>query len=129
MVVRLVICYMEPNAGQLPRVLSTLSMLWITGVSLLNHYCNDTIWWQMGIVSITEKMWQRRLWSFGQWYGHILRAASGTVANNTYHFTVDGKRPSGQPKQRWQDTMEKDMRITKLHSNAALDCAKWNAKI
>lgn len=93
-------CWPVTKSTEHPLHVMELCMLhWITGVSLLNHYFNDTIRWQMGIVSLT----QRHL----QWYGHVLRAAPGTVANTAYHFMVDGKRPSGHPKQRCRIQLKK----------------------
>ncbi|KAK6023002.1 hypothetical protein OSTOST_11279 [Ostertagia ostertagi] len=49
-------------------------------------------------------MRERRL----QWYGHVIRAAPDTVAATAYRFEVDGKRPRGRPRQRWQDSINKE---------------------
>uniref|UniRef100_A0A914WA90 Reverse transcriptase domain-containing protein n=1 Tax=Plectus sambesii TaxID=2011161 RepID=A0A914WA90_9BILA len=98
---------------------------WSLGISLLDHIGNDLIRRRMGIAPIDEKMRERRL----QWYGHVLRAAPDTVASIAYHLEFDGQRPRGRPKQRWQDTINADIKIIHLCSDDALDRAKWRSMI
>lgn len=42
-----------------------------------------------------------------------------------FYFNRNGKCPPGSPKQRWQDTLEGDMKIAQLDPDAAFDHARW----
>lgn len=98
---------------------------WIMGISLLDHMTNDTLRRRFGIAPIDEKMREGRL----RWFGHVTRAAPGTVASVAYSLDVGGQRPRGRPKQRWQDTINADMKTSNLHPRDALDRAKWRVLI
>lgn len=39
---------------------------------------------------------------------------TSTIAKTAYHLEIDGWRPHGQPKQRWQETVNKDIQIVSL---------------
>lgn len=90
----------------------------LLGVSLPDHICNDTVWKQMGTAPISKKMQKKCL----QWYGHILRAAF--IAHIALHFNIDGKCPHRRPKQRWQDTINVEMKNAQLDTHAAFDRAR-----
>ncbi|MBN3284275.1 PMS1 protein, partial [Polyodon spathula] len=49
--------------------------------------------------------------------------------HTSYHREIDGQHPRGRPKQRWQDTINADMKISSLRPNEAQDRAKWRSKI
>ncbi|PIO63566.1 hypothetical protein TELCIR_14830 [Teladorsagia circumcincta] len=63
----------------------------------------STAWmrWREITGVICDKRMPIRLKS--KWYGHVMGAAPNTVAATVYRFEVNGKRPSGRPRQRWQE--------------------------
>jgi hypothetical protein len=117
-----------PTTGAAERRLHAMEMRmvrWVMGISLLDHVTNDMIRRQFGIAPINEKMREGRL----RWFGHVERAAPGTVAGIANHLEVDGRRPRGRPKQRWRDTINADLKSSNLRHEDAQDRAKWRRAI
>ena len=98
---------------------------WTLGISLLDHLTNDEIRRQLGITTIGDKMRENRL----RWYGHVRRAAPSSIAGAAYNVGVDGQRPRGRPKQRWQDTINADMKTIHLRPDDAFNRVKWRGMI
>ncbi|VDO91764.1 unnamed protein product [Heligmosomoides polygyrus] len=76
---------------------------WTAGVTPLNRVRNDSIRQRFRVTPIFENMREARL----RWDGHVLRANNDTVRKN---LDVPGRRPRGQPKQRWLDTLHQDLK-------------------
>lgn len=78
---------------------------WSLGVSLLDQFNNNTVWQQLVIALITEKMWGNP--STVVWTNSI--SNTHIIACTAYHFNIDGK--SCAEDQRWKDTINMDIRI------------------
>ncbi|CAD6186165.1 unnamed protein product [Caenorhabditis auriculariae] len=69
---------------------------------------------------IVEKLRENRL----RWYEYVLRAYATSIARTSLEMEVDGKRPKGQPKQLWLDTLHPDLKATNQHPDQAADRTK-----
>ena len=99
-----------------------MSMLrWSLGLTRLDRVPNDTIRMVMGVAPIQEKIRERRL----RWFGHARRCADGSVVKTALDLRVDGNRGRGRPKMRWFDNIKKDLEVTNLTEQDALDRVKW----
>lgn len=105
-------------------VMETKMLRWTSGFSLLNRVRNDDIYRRYGVMPISEKMLEARL----RWFGHTLRAHDGSIAKAGLKIDFKGKRPKGRPRQRWSDTLHKDLRDAGLHPDLASDRCKWRMR-
>ena len=87
------------------------------GVTLSDRVRNDDIRERFDAAPIVDKMREARLC----WLGHVLRADNATVARRAYDFDVEGRRSRGRPKQRWTNTIRRDLVRTRLHPSDAAD--------
>ncbi|KIH58746.1 hypothetical protein ANCDUO_11040 [Ancylostoma duodenale] len=94
---------------------------WASGVTRLDHVRNEDMRERYGVVHIQEKMREQRL----RWFGHVLRATKQSVEKIVHEFEVPGKRLRGRPRQRWADTLHKDLKIVGLHPDQAHERSKW----
>ncbi|EYC25625.1 hypothetical protein Y032_0011g1303 [Ancylostoma ceylanicum] len=93
---------------------------WMAGITQLDRICNQDIRQRFGGAPITDKLREARL----RWYGHVLRAESGSVCKIGFNLDVTGKRPKGRPKQRWMDTLHVDLKTVGMHPDQAHDRTK-----
>ena len=105
-------------------VMETKMLRWTSGVTRLDHIRNEDIRDRYGVAPIVEKLRERRL----RWYGHAIRANENSLAKIGLNIEVDGKRPKGRPKQRWLDTLDGDLKASRLHPDQAFDRAKWRSR-
>lgn len=56
----------------------------------------------MGVVPIAEKLYERRLW----WYGNVIRANENSFVKVDLNIEVDSGQPKGRPKQQWLDSLD-----------------------
>ena len=89
---------------------------WTLGFTRLDRIRNTSIRQQLGITAITEKC--RNIDYAGT---DTYCANPSTVASLAYNLHVDGRRPQGRPKQRWQDTINNDLKTTGLQPSDAND--------
>lgn len=89
----------------LPKIL-----IWASGVTRHYHIHNEDI-----------REWRLRR------YGHIIRADQNSFAKIGLKVEVGGKRPKGRPKQLWPDTLDDDLRASRLQLHHAYERAKWHA--
>ncbi|VDP15050.1 unnamed protein product [Heligmosomoides polygyrus] len=82
---------------------------------------NDVIRQKLGVAPIADKMCEARL----RWYGDVLRGKEDSVRKICLELEESGKRLRGRPKQRWSDTLHKDMKVTGVHPDQALDRERW----
>ena len=54
---------------------------------------------------IMETIIKRRRW---RWIGHVLRKEPGDITRAALHWTPEGKRKRGRPKNTWRRTAERD---------------------
>lgn len=95
------------------------------GVTRLDKIPNDYIRRNMQVTPIDMTIRQQRF----SWFGHIYRAQKNTVASMANNLDVEGKRPRGRPKQRWSDTIAKDLKELAMKPTDALDRLKWRKHI
>ncbi|CAD6198523.1 unnamed protein product [Caenorhabditis auriculariae] len=105
-------------------VMETTMLRWTAGVKRLDHVKNEDIRKRFGVAPIREKLRENRL----RWFGHVLRADPTSIAKTSHTLEVDGKRPRGRPKRRWMDTLNEDLKETKLHPDQAADRTKWRQR-
>ncbi|VDO63923.1 unnamed protein product [Heligmosomoides polygyrus] len=86
--------------------METKMLRWTAGVTRMDRIRNDAIRQKFGVAPIADKMREARL----RWYGHVLRGKEDSVRKIGLELEVAGKRPRGRPKQRWSDTLHKDMK-------------------
>ncbi|VDO78660.1 unnamed protein product [Heligmosomoides polygyrus] len=60
-----------------------------------------------------------------RWYGHVLRGKEDSVRKIGLEMEMSGKRPRGRPKQRWSDTLHRDLKVAGVHPDLALDRERW----
>ncbi|CAD7076713.1 unnamed protein product [Hermetia illucens] len=100
--------------------METKMLRWTSGVTRLDHIRNEDIRDRYGVAPIVEKLRERHL----RWYGQAIRANENSLAKIGLNIEVDGKRPKGRPKQRWLDTLDGDLKASRLHPDQAFDRAK-----
>ena len=98
---------------------------WTSGLTLLDRVRNEDVRKRMGVATLAEKTRENRL----RWYGHVLRREQSSVARRSLELTVAGKRPPGKPKQRWLDTIRKDMKERGITESLAANRAAWRKAI
>ncbi|KAI5734314.1 hypothetical protein M8J77_004982 [Diaphorina citri] len=57
------------------------------------------------IESLEEKMRERRL----KWYGHVMRMNDERLPKKVYDMEMEGTRPKGRPRYRYEDTIKFDV--------------------
>ncbi|KIH65833.1 hypothetical protein ANCDUO_03844 [Ancylostoma duodenale] len=67
---------------------------WTTGITRLDHICNEDIRQRFGVAPMTDKLREARL----RWFSHVIRADSDSVCKTGFNLDVAGKRPKGRPK-------------------------------
>ncbi|VDO63871.1 unnamed protein product [Heligmosomoides polygyrus] len=87
--------------------METKMLRWMAGVTRLDRIRNEAIRQKFGVAPIADKMRGARL----RWYGHVLRGKEDSVCKIGLNFVVSGKRPRGRPKQRWADTLHKNIKV------------------
>lgn len=102
-------------------VMETKMLRWSSGLTQLDRIRNVDIRNRYGVLAITEKMREARL----RWYGHTLRSEDDSLAKIGMAIDISGKRPKGRPRQRWMDTLRKDLEAAGLRPDMALDRNKW----
>ena len=75
-------------------------------ISLLEHQRNEEIRRKANVMPILELMRKRRL----EWFGHVCRRGKEDDSRKMYELKIEGKRKRRKPKQRWKDTIEKDLK-------------------
>ncbi|VDP40575.1 unnamed protein product [Heligmosomoides polygyrus] len=85
--------------------METKMLRWMDGVTRMDRIRNDAIRQKIGVAPIADKMREARQ----RWYGHVLRGKEDSVGKIGLNFEVSEKRPRGRPKQRWADTLHKDI--------------------
>ncbi|XGW02685.1 hypothetical protein V3C99_014597 [Haemonchus contortus] len=106
-------------------VMETKMLRGTAGVTRLDRISNDAIRERFGAAPIVDKMREARL----RWYGHTLRAKSGSVRKISLNLDVSGKRSRGRPKQRWLDTLHEDLEGVNIHPDQAFNREKWRQRI
>ncbi|RUS74991.1 hypothetical protein EGW08_017258 [Elysia chlorotica] len=62
-----------------------------------NQLCMDTI--------IMQRRWR--------WLGHVMRKEQGNITRTALHWTPEGRRKRGRPKNTWRRTVESELKTTK----------------
>ncbi|KIH53875.1 hypothetical protein ANCDUO_15984 [Ancylostoma duodenale] len=84
-------------------------LLWMAGIICLNHICNRDIRQRFGVVDLAHTLREAHL----PWLGQVLRAAGDK--SRSFDLNAPGKRPKGQPKQRWLPTTQADFKLAGIH--------------
>ncbi|XP_049799631.1 uncharacterized protein LOC126234935, partial [Schistocerca nitens] len=105
-------------------VMETKMLRWTVGLTKLDHISNDSLRKQFGVALIQDNMRESRL----RWFGHVLQASDYSIAKAGYTLEVVGSRPKGRSKQRWADTIHKDLKCVNIHPDATCDRAKWRQR-
>jgi len=73
---------------------------------------------------------KRRRW---KWIGHVLRMKKDATPRTALHWTPEGKRPRGRPKETWRRTVEKEREeegwTWGLLQRKAEDRSQWRALV
>ena len=94
---------------------------WAMGVSLLEHRRNEEILEEAKVEAIATVMRRRRL----EWFGHVKRRGETENIRAVAEMKMEGKRPRGRPKLRWNDTIRRDLKAWKIKEEWATDREKW----
>ena len=94
---------------------------WAMGVSLLEHRRNEEILEEAKVEAIATVMRRRRL----EWVGHVKRGGETENIRAVAEMKMEGKRPRGRPKLRWNDTIRRDLKAWKIKEEWATDREKW----
>lgn len=54
------------------------------------------------------------------WCGLVIRTYENSFAKIGLNIPIDGKQPKCRPKQRWLDTLDGELRTSRLHPDQAL---------
>ena len=79
---------------------------WAMGVSQLEHRRNEEILEGAKVEAIATVMKRRRL----EWFGHVERRGETENIRAVAETKMEGKRPRGRPKLRWNDTVRWDLK-------------------
>ena len=71
----------------------------------------------LGIESVAEVVRRGRL----RWFGHVERKDKDEWVSGCRYLCVDGIRPRGRGKKRWNECVDEDMRSLGLNKNDARD--------
>ncbi|EYC33739.1 hypothetical protein Y032_0002g959 [Ancylostoma ceylanicum] len=93
---------------------------WMAGITRLDRICNQDVRQRFGVATITDKLREVRL----RWYGHVLLADNDSVCKIGFNLGVPGKRPKGDPKQRWMGTLLVDLKAVGMHVDHTHDRMK-----
>ena len=77
------------------------------GVSLLEYRGNEEILDEAKMDAIATVMRRRRL----EWFGHVKRRGGTENIRAVAEMKMEGKRPRGRPKLRWNDTVRRDLKV------------------
>ena len=95
------------------------------GISLEEHRRNETLTAEAGIVPVKDLMRKRRM----QWFGHVCRREADEDIRMVCEMTVGGNRSRGRPKQRWNDTVNADLRWLDLEREDTEDRSRWRSLV
>ncbi|KAI4896154.1 hypothetical protein NFI96_009623 [Prochilodus magdalenae] len=106
-------------------VFHTKSLRRILGIFWPRTISNEELLAQCGQESMTTILMKKR-W---RWIGHVIRGRSNSITKTALHWTPEGKRKRGRPKNTWRRTVEAEMK-TLNHSwgtvgKLAQDRQKW----
>ena len=90
---------------------------WAIGVSLLEHRRNE----EAKVEAIATVMRRRRL----EWFGHVKRKGATKNIRAVAEMKMEGKRPRGRPKLRWNDTVRRDLKAWNIKEEWATDRERW----
>ncbi|KIH60622.1 hypothetical protein ANCDUO_09119 [Ancylostoma duodenale] len=93
------------------------------GIKQRDRICYQDIRQRLGIVAIADKLREARLRC------HALSAEGDKVCRIGFDVDVPGKRPKGQAKQRWLDTLHADLKLARINPDQAHDRAIWRQRI
>ena len=89
---------------------------WAMGVSLLEHRRNEEILEEAKMEAIATVMRRRRL----EWFRHVKRRGETENIRAVAEMKMEGKRPRGRPKLRWNDTVRRDLKAWNIKRNGPL---------
>ena len=90
-------------------------------VSLLEHRINEEILEEAKMEAIATVMRRRRL----EWFGHVKRRGETENIRAVAEMKMEGKRPRGRPKLRWNDTVRRDLKAWNINEEWAADRERW----
>ena len=93
---------------------------WAMGVSLLEHRRNEILE-EARVEPIVIVMRCRRL----EWFGHVKRRDETGNIRAVAEMKIEGKRPRGRPKLRWNDTVRRDLKAWNIKEEWATDRERW----
>ena len=94
---------------------------WAMGVSLLEHRRNEEILEEARVEPIATVMRRRRL----EWFGHVKRRGETENIRAVAEMKMEGTRPRGRPKLRWNDTIRTDLKAWSIKEEWATDRERW----
>ncbi|KAI4885603.1 hypothetical protein NFI96_005381 [Prochilodus magdalenae] len=87
-------------------VFHTKSLRRILGIFWPRTISNEELLAQCGQESMTTILMKKR-W---RWIGHVIRGRSNSITKTALHWTPEGKRKRGRPKNTWRRTVEAEMK-------------------
>ena len=99
---------------------------WMVGVTRRDRVRNDYIRGTVKVTEISKKIQESRL----RWYGYLRRRVGEEhVGREVMDMEVQGNRRIGRPKQRWIDSINRDLREQNLYPEMANNRNAWRRLI
>jgi hypothetical protein len=96
---------------------------WMSGVSLIERKTSVELRDMMGIEAVSSVVRRNRL----RWLGHVLRKDEDDWVRKTMDLDVQGTRRIGRPRTSWDDVVKRDMLLSGLRREDAVDRARWRS--
>ena len=91
---------------------------WAMGVSLLEHRRNEEI---LGEAKV-EPIWEGEVWNGS---GTLKERNETENIRSVVEMKMEGKRPGGRPKLRWNDIVRRDLKVWNIREEWVTDRERW----
>ena len=98
---------------------------WAKVKTRLDHIRNEDIRKEADVKPVETFLENTRL----EWFGHCLRRECNHICAKSLRLEVSGRRSRGQPKKRWRDNIQGDMKKYRPTKDLAQDRKYWMTKI
>ena len=98
---------------------------WMDGVSIKDRTTSEELRKLVGVEPITTVIRSGRL----KWYGHVMRKSDEDWVIKCIEYRVEGRRPVGQPRRTWIESVESNMAEVGIYREDVHDKKKWRKNV
>nr|GEZ52042.1 polyprotein, putative [Tanacetum cinerariifolium] len=98
---------------------------WICGKTMIDMKPNGVFRAELDVDSIVDKMREGML----RWFGYVNRRPRNAPVRRVKAMEVEGSRPRGRPKLRWEDILKMNMKELLLSEDMTSDRNAWRDRI